>query len=32
VEVASVAVVLLLVGAALGAVGAGIAVTRYLDA
>jgi cell division transport system permease protein len=32
VEVASVAAVLLLVGAALGAVGAGIAVTRYLDA
>jgi cell division transport system permease protein len=32
VEVASVAIVLLLVGAALGAIGAGIAVTRYLDA
>lgn len=31
-EVASVAVILLLVGAALGALGAGIAVTRYLDA
>lgn len=31
-EVASVAIVLLLVGAALGALGAGIAVTRYLDA
>ena len=31
-EVASVAFILLLVGAALGALGAGIAVTRYLDA
>lgn len=31
-EVVSVAVILLLVGAALGALGAGIAVTRYLDA
>lgn len=31
-EVGSVAIVLLLVGAALGALGAGIAVTRYLDA
>lgn len=31
-EVVSVSVILLLVGAALGALGAGIAVTRYLDA
>ncbi|MGF1599334.1 MAG: cell division protein FtsX [Acidimicrobiales bacterium] len=31
-EVTSVAIILLLVGAALGALGAGIAVTRYLDA
>lgn len=31
-EVVSVAAILLLVGAALGALGAGIAVTRYLDA
>ncbi|MFV0258639.1 MAG: cell division protein FtsX [Acidimicrobiales bacterium] len=31
-EVASLAVVLLLVGAAIGAIGAGVAVTRYLDA
>ncbi len=31
-EVASVAVILLIVGSALGAIGAGVAVTRYLDA
>ncbi|MFV0527052.1 MAG: cell division protein FtsX [Acidimicrobiales bacterium] len=31
-EVGSLAVVLLLVGAAIGAIGAGVAVTRYLDA